>query len=99
MTGDTAYPGGGQQEYGGLQQSGTDNSPIFGPTFWTVPGRSLPVYNVVGNHGFTAGAVQLMNWPEDNAAAASGGKYQMEPYPSFNGSTARSYPSAWYAVN
>ena len=99
MTGDTAYPGGGQTEYGDLQQAGMDISTIFGPTFWPVPGKSLPVFNVVGNHGFTAGAVQLLNWPEENAAAASGGKYLMEQYPSINGSAARSYPSAWYAVD
>jgi hypothetical protein len=36
-------------------------STVFGPTIWTVPGRSLPVYNVTGNHGSTAGGVQLLN--------------------------------------
>jgi fibronectin type 3 domain-containing protein len=99
MTGDTAYPGGGQKEYGDLQQAGIDQSTIFGPNFWTVPGRSLPVFNVTGNHGFTNGAVQALNWPEENAAATSNGKYKMEPYPSINGSTARDYPSMWYAFN
>ena len=99
MTGDTAYPGGAQKEYGDLQQAGVDQSTIFGPDFWTVPGRSLPVFNVMGNHGFTNGAAQALNWPEENAAAASNGKYKMEPYPSINGSTARDYPSMWYAFN
>ncbi len=99
MTGDTAYPGGGQKEYGDLQQAGVDQSTIFGPDFWTVPGRSIPVFNVTGNHGFTNGAVQVLNWPEENAAAASNGKYKMEPYPSINGSTARDYPSMWYAFD
>ena len=99
LTGDTAYPGGGQGEYGDLKQSGVDVSTIFGPTFWTVPGRSLPLFNVTGNHGFTQGAVQATNWPEANAARTSGGRYLMEPYPSINGSTAKSYPSMWYAFD
>jgi len=99
MTGDTAYPGGGQSEYGDLYQAGTDISTVFGPSFWAVPGRSLPVFNVTGNHGFTNGAVQVVNWPEGNAAATSGGRYLMEPYPSINGSTAKSYPSMWYAFD
>jgi fibronectin type 3 domain-containing protein len=99
MTGDTAYPGGAQKEYGDLQQLGVDQSTVFGPTFWGVPGRSVPMFNVTGNHGFTNGAVQVVNWPEGNTAAASGGKYLMENYPSINGSTARSYPSFWYAFD
>ena len=37
MTGDTAYPGGGQKEYGDLQQAAVDQSAVFGPNFW---GRS-----------------------------------------------------------
>ncbi len=99
MTGDTAYPGGGQKEYGDMQQLGVDQSAVFGPTFWTVPGRSLPVFNVTGNHGFTNGKVQVVNWPESHAAASSGGRYQMETYPSINGSTSKSYPSMWYAFD
>jgi chitodextrinase len=99
MTGDTAYPGGGQREYGDLQHLDTDQSGVFGPGFWGVPGRSLPVFNVTGNHGFTNGSVQVVNWPEDRAASTSGGKYQMAPYPSINGSTAKDYPSFWYAFD
>ena len=99
MTGDTAYPGGGQSEYGDLHQTGTGISTVFGPAFWAIPGRSLPVFNVTGNHGFTNGAVQILNWPEGNAAAKSNGRYRMETYPSINGSTATSYPSMWYAFD
>ncbi|MCW2809737.1 MAG: metallophosphoesterase, partial [Friedmanniella sp.] len=99
MTGDVAYPGSSQKEYGDLQQAGVDQSTVFGPTFWTVPGRSLPAYNVMGNHGFTNGKVQVLNWPESNAAQSSGGTYAFEPYPSINGSVAKSYPSTWYAVD
>ena len=99
MTGDTAYPGGGQKEYGDLQQAGVDQSAVFGPSFWGVPGRSLPVFNVTGNHGFTGGATQVVNWPEANAAATSGGRYLMEPYPSIDGSNPTNYPSMWYAFD
>ena len=63
MTGDTAYPGGSQTNYGDLQQTGTDASSVFAPQFWGVPGRSMPVFNVTGNHGFTGGATQVQNWP------------------------------------
>ncbi|MGZ4632028.1 MAG: fibronectin type III domain-containing protein, partial [Actinomycetes bacterium] len=99
MTGDTAYPGGGQKEYGDLQQTGTDISAVFGPAGWGVPGRSIPVFNVTGNHGFTNGSVQVTNWPEGNAASTSNGKYLMEGYPAINGSTPKSYPSMWYAFD
>ena len=99
MTGDTAYPGAGQKEYGDLQQLGVDQSTIFGPASWAVPGRSLPVFNVTGNHGFTNGSVQVTNWPEQHAASTSNGKYQMENYPAINGSTPKSYPSFWYAFD
>ena len=99
MTGDTAYPGGGQKEYGDLQQLGADQSTVFAPAFWAVPGRSLPVFNVTGNHGFTNGNNQVINWPEGNAAASSGGRYLMEQYPSINGTTATNYPSMWYAFD
>src|ERR1043166_7444812 len=51
-----------------LQQVGTDVSAIFAPAFWGVPGRSVPVFNVTGNHGFTNGNFQVVNWPEANAA-------------------------------
>jgi hypothetical protein len=99
MTGDTAYPGGGQAEYGDLQQSGVDKSTIFGPTFWGVPGRSVPVFNVTGNHGFSNGSVQIQNWPQPKAVATSNGKYAMETYCCVNGSASKSYPSMWYAVD
>jgi chitodextrinase len=97
MTGDTAYQGAGQREYGDLQHPDVDQSAVFGPGFWEVPGRSLPVFNVTGNHGFTNGKVQVDNWPEGNAAGTSGGKYLMEPY-TVDGATG-TYPSFWYAFD
>jgi len=97
MTGDTAYQSAGQREYGDLQHPDVDQSAVFGPGFWEVPGRSLPVFNVTGNHGFTNGKMQVDNWPEGNAASTSGGKYLLEPY-SVNGASG-TYPSFWYAFD
>jgi chitodextrinase len=97
MTGDTAYQSAGQREYGDLQHPDVDQSAVFGPGFWEVPGRSLPVFNVTGNHGFTNGKVQVDNWPEGNATSTSGGRYLMEPY-SVDGATG-TYPSFWYAFD
>jgi hypothetical protein len=99
MTGDTAYSKGTQLQYGDLRQTGTNVSGIFGPSYWAVPGRSIPVFNVQGNHGFENGPVQILNWPEQQAAATSGGRYVMEPYPSVHGSRPASYPSLWYAFD
>src|SRR2546430_15886604 len=42
--GDNGYPSGSQINYGDLQQTGADTSAIFGPTFWTVPGSSIPIF-------------------------------------------------------
>ena len=47
-------------------------STVFGPTFWGVPGRSIPVFNVTGNHGFTNGTVQVLNWPEEQRGGELG---------------------------
>jgi chitodextrinase len=99
MTGDTAYPNGSQRNYGDLQQTGADTSSVFGSSFWGVPGRSIPIFNVTGNHGFQNGNVQVVNWPEANATNGSGGRYQVESYPSINGSPAGTYPSFWYAFD
>jgi Ca2+-binding RTX toxin-like protein len=99
MTGDTAYPGGSQTNYGDLRQTGPDVSSIFAPWSWAVPGRSLPVFNVTGNHGFANGKNQIDNWPQDNATSSSGGKYAMEAYAAVNGATGGTYPSFWYAFD
>src|SRR5437867_3896139 len=56
-TGDTAYPGGSQTNYGDLVQVGADTSTIFGPSFWTVPGSSIPMFNTQGNHGMNSTAL------------------------------------------
>ncbi len=96
-TGDTAYIGGSQTNYGDLQQKGANTSGIFGPAFWAMPGRSIPLFNASGNHGFNS--VGLTNWPQDRARATSNGRYQMETYCCKNSTSSGSYPSAWYAFS
>jgi hypothetical protein len=94
-TGDVAYPGGSQTNYGDLVQTGANVSTVFGPSYWAVPGDTVPFFNVFGNHGFNSTA--LINWPEGNAASSSSGSYAMQTYCCTNGTKSASYPSAWYA--
>jgi purple acid phosphatase-like protein/calcineurin-like phosphoesterase family protein len=94
-TGDTGYPSGSQTNYGDLLQTGANVSGVFGPSFWTIPGTSVPLFSTLGNHGVTT--TFLQNWPETSAAASSGGRFQAETYCCLNGTTSASYPSAWYA--
>jgi hypothetical protein len=96
-TGDTGYPDGSQINYGDLQQTGSNTSAIFGPSFWPVAGASIPLFNGQGNHGESSAA--LVNWPETQAVASSGGRYQMDVNCCQNGTKTASYPSEWYAFN
>jgi len=96
-TGDIAYQSGSQTNYGDLVQTGPYVSEVFGPSYWTVPGASIPFFNVLGNHGLNSTA--LTNWPEGRAASSSSGRYAMETYCCTNGTRSASYPSAWYAFN
>jgi fibronectin type 3 domain-containing protein len=96
-TGDTAYPSGSQTNYGDLQQRGADTSAIFGPSFWTVAGSSIPLFNAQGNHGLNS--TSLLNWPQDRAAASSAGRYQMDTYCCVNNTNSANYPSSWYAFD
>jgi chitodextrinase len=93
-TGDNGYPGGSQTDYGDLVQPG---SAIFAPDFWTVPGRSIPMFPSQGNHGMSS--VSLTNWPQDRAAALSGGAFRMDTYCCVNNTSSHSYPSLWYAFD
>ena len=95
--GDTAYPGGSQTNYGDLVQVGADTSAVFGPSFWKAVGATRPMFNALGNHGLNATFPML--WPQAAVAAASGGRYAMETYCCTNGTTSKSYPSAWYAFD
>src|SRR3954451_182652 len=96
-TGDTGYADGSQKNYVDLQQTGSSTSAIFGPSFWPVAGASIPLFNGQGNHGESSAA--LVNWPETQAVASSGGRYQMDVNCCQNGTKTASYPSEWYAFN
>jgi calcineurin-like phosphoesterase family protein len=101
-TGDNGYPSGTQTNYGDLIQNGEDISAIFGPSFWKVPGASLPIFPTIGNHGLTnynAHHPHLLNWPQDRAVLTSGGRYTSEVYCCLNGTFPGYYPSAWYAFD
>lgn len=101
-TGDNGYPGGNQKNYGDLIQTGADTSAVFGPSFWKVPGSSLPIFLTQGNHGFDSPDTfhpALINWPQDQAVATSGGRYAKENYCCANGSNPGQYPSMWYAFD
>lgn len=96
-TGDTAYPGGSQTNYGDLRQTGSDVSTIFGPQFWPKFGGSIPFFNATGNHGLNS--TFLTNWPQRTAVSSSAGRYGMDTYCCVNGTSSASYPSAWYAFD
>jgi chitodextrinase len=95
--GDMAYPGGTQTTYGDLNQTGVNVSAIFGPSYWAIPGQGIPFFAISGNHGLNSNFIT--NWPESATAAASGGTYQMYPYPSIDGAAAANYPTSYYAFS
>ncbi len=101
-TGDNGYPSGNQKNFGDLIQTGLNISAIFGPSFWKVPGASLPIFPIMGNHGISSPDTNhpyLLTWPQDRAVAMSGGRYSKETYCCLNGSNSAAYPSAWYAFD
>lgn len=101
-TGDNGYPDGNQKNLGDLIQTGEDISAIFGPSFWKVPGASLPIFPALGDHGFSSPDTNhpfLLTWPQDRAVATSGGRYTKETYCCLDGTTSAAYPSAWYAFD
>jgi hypothetical protein len=104
--GDNGYQSGSQTNYGDLLQSGSGISEIFGPSFWTVPGRSIPLFAANGNHGMTSTttttatrSTEQINWPQSTAVSTSGGRYQKDTYCCVNGTKSASYPSSWYAFD
>jgi hypothetical protein len=96
-TGDTAYPSGSETNYGDLVQRGSGVSTVFGPSFYRDVGAGIPMFNALGNHGLSG--TFLVVWPMARSPVTSGGRYQMETYCCTNGTTSRSYPSAWYAFD
>jgi fibronectin type 3 domain-containing protein len=100
--GDNGYPSGSQSNYGDLVQTGPSLSGVFGPQFWAVPGRSIPLFPVLGNHGMSSSSTfhpHLINWPQDKAVATSSGRYVRDTYCCLNGTTSAAYPSVWYAFD
>ncbi|MEO7841542.1 MAG: metallophosphoesterase [Anaerolineales bacterium] len=101
-TGDNGYPDGNQKNLGDLIQTGLNISAVFGPSFWKVPGASMPIFATIGNHGFyspNALHPHLLTWPQDQAVSTSGGSYIKETYCCLDGTTSKPYPSAWYAFD
>jgi chitodextrinase len=96
-TGDTAYQGGTQNNYGDLNQSGIDLSAVFGPSYWAVPGQSVAMHGVTGNHGFNS--LFLSTWPQTDSVTGSNGVYGLVAYPSIDGSTPGNYATAYYAFS
>jgi hypothetical protein len=93
-TGDNLDRSGSQTHYGDLVYGA---SKVFAPEFWAVPGRSIPIFPALGNHGFTD--THLINFPQDQAVVSSGGRYRVETRCCLNGTSSQSDPSSWYAFD
>ncbi|HYS42220.1 MAG TPA: metallophosphoesterase, partial [Pseudonocardiaceae bacterium] len=97
--GDNGYNSGSQINYGDLQQTGANTSAIFGPSFWTVAGSSIPLFTAVGNHGLSGTShTDITTWTQDQAVSSSNGSYANGTYNCCSGSTVN-YGNEWYAFN
>ncbi len=96
-TGDTAYPGGTQTNYGDLDQTGINVSGVFGARYWAVPGQSIPYFAATGNHGLNSTFLRI--WPETTAVTGSAGVYRMVRYPSIDGARPGLFPTSYYAFS
>ena len=96
--GDVGYSGGTETNYGDLQQTGSEVSDIFGPSYWPLTG-GLPTFGVVGNHGQNVDALRV--WPESTTTSASSGTYGYASYPPVpaDGVGTSTEPAAWYAIS
>ena len=98
--GDNGYPNGSQTNYGDLQQKGADTSAIFGPTFWTVAGSSIPLFTAAGNHGLSGPThTDITTWTQDSAVSSSNGTYTNQTYCCVLNSKSADYGSEWYAFD
>ncbi|HEU5271459.1 MAG TPA: fibronectin type III domain-containing protein [Jatrophihabitans sp.] len=98
--GDNGYPNGSQVNYGDLQQTAADTSAVFGPSFWTVAGSTIPLFPAAGNHGLSGTThTDITTWTEDSAVSSSSGRYQNDVYCCVNGSSSANYASEWYAFD
>jgi len=93
-TGDNVDTSGTQTHYGDLRYG---RSKVFAPEFWAVPGRSIPIFPAIGNHGFED--THLTNFPQDQAVASSGGRYRVQTRCCLNDTSSEDDPSAWYAFD
>ena len=97
--GDNGYTSGSQANYGDLQHTAASTSAIFGPSFWTVAGSSIPLFTAVGNHGLSGTShTDITTWTQDQAVASSGGSYTNGTYTCCSGSTVN-YGNEWYAFD
>ena len=96
-TGDMAYPDGSNVNYGDLQQTGSETSDIFGPSYWPNTG-GIPTYSTAGNHGQSI--TELRTWPEEVTAAAGStpGTYAYDAYDDPTNDIDMDSPDQWYAV-
>lgn len=119
--GDNAYNSGTQEEYGDLNQTtyqkvdNTTNPPtltpvgmsaVFGPSFWKVPGKSVPMFAAVGNHGLVSsdsnGHPQIVNWPQSTAVFTSGGRNAVTTYDNsavYGPGAKATIADTWYAFS
>ena len=92
--GDNVYNAGTDTEYGDLASGAAFRAPYL-PAI-----GSRPIFGVQGNHGFSANAPFLRNFPAPTAALSSGGRNLAEDYcclSTMSGSA--SYASSWYAFD
>ena len=96
--GDVGYGGGTETNYGDLQQTGSEVSDVFGPSYWPLTG-GLPTFGVVGNHGQNVDSLRV--WPESTSATNSSGTYGYASYPPVpaDGVGTSTEPAAWYAIS
>jgi hypothetical protein len=92
-SGGVAYNG-AQADYGDLR---SDSGGVFGPSYWTVAGSSIPMHAAPGNKG--AFFPFVTNWAQPEAVATSNGRNRVETYCCLNGTKSQNLASTWYAFD
>jgi hypothetical protein len=90
-SGGVAYNG-AQADYGDLR---SDSGGVFGPSYWTVAGSSIPMFPAQGNRG--AFFPFVTNWAQPRAVATSKGRNRVETYCCLNETNSQNLASTWYA--
>jgi hypothetical protein len=91
--GGVAYNG-AQVDHGDLR---SDAGGVFGPSYWTVAGSSIPIFPAQGNKG--AFFPFVTNWSQPRAVATSGGRNVVQTYCCLNGTKSQNLASTWYAFD